>query len=404
MTVWYEQGRGYRFDFRLFHQRHTSPRGFETEQEAKDAEYELRRSLRRQAAGLEPTSRAESWSFTVAAGLYYKFIVDRQRIDDTDTVDRVQRVILRFFGVQPAKDAVDGEPYHDLCLQDVIDHPSWLLKFEDWMTARKIAGSTKNRYRSAASRLYWFAMLPQNREASGITSNPFRGILRDQERGRDVTLSAAQIRSLLQYSPQHLRLAIVIAALAPKLRLGNILALRWDTHLDRDLTAIRVQDHKTKRKTKRALVAPISDQLRVILDAARKLQPKKVPWVIHYHREQLGQVKDAVRDACKSAGIPYGRKDGATFHTIRHSAATLLAELGIADGLRKDVMGHLSFKTTHGYTHLKPIHERAPLELLSAALPLQDVLAQPRLPAPKSHRKVHRKARKPVQKWRASNA
>lgn len=396
MTVWFEERRNWRFDFRLFNERHTSPRGFDTKQEAKDAENELRRKLRRQQAGLEPVAKPPSWSFTETAGRYYKFIVTRQRLDDVDTVDRLQRVILRFFGTKP-KDrskVVQGEPYHNLRLQDVIDHPSWLLKFEDWMSKRELAGATKNRYRSAVSRLYWFAMLPQNREASGITSNPFRGILRDQERARDVTLSGDQIRSLLQYAPQHLRLAIVIAALAPKLRLGNILALRWDKHIDKHVSMIRVEDHKTKRKTKRALIAPISAQLKIILEAAKEQQPAKVPWVIQYRRKKLSQVKASLQDACESAKIPYGRKDGATFHTIRHSAATLLAELGVADGLRKDVMGHLSFKTTHGYTHLKPMHERAPLEKLSAALPLAEMMNVPRLPKPlkvKSIRKAKRK-------------
>lgn len=397
MTVWFEKGRNWRFDFWLFNQRHTSPRGFESEQEAKDAEYELRRKLRRQKAGLEPVTRAPSWSFTVTAGKYYEFVVNRKRLDDVDTVDQRQRVILRFFGMKPAKDAIDGEPYHDLTLQDPIDHPSWLLKFEDWMTTRGIAGPTKNRYRSAASRLYWFAMLPINREDSGITSNPFRGILRDDEHNRDVTLSGDQIRSILQYAPQHLRMAIVIAALAPKLRLGNILALRWDTHLDRALTMIRIVNHKTKRKTKRALVAPISSQLQVILKAARDTRPK-VPWVVHYRRSRLTTIRTALQDACRSAGIRYGRKDGATFHTIRHSAATLLAELGVADGLRKDVMGHLAVQTTHGYTHLKPIHERGPLEQLSAALPLADAMRAPRLPRPKVHRLSHRKASRKVSK------
>lgn len=395
MTVWFDKGRGgHRYDFWLFRQRHTSPRTFETDQEARDAEYELRRKLRRQRAGLEPLERPLSPTFSETAGAYYTFIADRKLVDDLETVDRVQRCILRFFGVRPshpsAKEKPGGAarrrreiertaPYHNLRLQDVIDHPSWLLDFEAWMTTHGLSGSTKNRYRSACSRLYWFAMLPERREQFGITSNPFRGILRDKERGRDVTLSPSDIAAIIQHAPDHLRLAIVIAALAPKLRLANILSLRWDRSFDRELRVISVRDHKTARRTGRPMKAPIIEQLRLILEAAKKKQRARVPWVIHFRGKPITRVETGLADACAAAGVTYGRAhDGATFHTIRHSAATILAEIGVPDGLRKDVMGHLSIQTTQKYTHLQPMHEVQPLEQLSARLPLAAALAAPR--------------------------
>jgi integrase len=386
MTVWFDKARGgWRYDFWLFNARHTYPRTFETEQEALDGEYELRRSLRRQRAGLEPSKpieRTASPTFAEAAGAYYEFCKERELVDDLETLDRMNRVVLQFFGPRPADpdDARKGAPYHDLQLQDPIDDAGWILKFEQWMTRRGIKGATKNRYRSAVSRLYWFAMLPERRQASGITMNPFRGLLRDRERKRDVVLTKDQIRAIMQYAPYHIRLAIVIAALAPKLRMTNILRLTWRTSFDAAFTTIRVAQHKTARATGRPMVAPISAQLRAILLEAKRRQPKKVPWVIHYRRKPITRFINGLSKACADAKIPYGRaKNGPTFHTIRHSAATLLAQLGVPEGLRKDVMGHLSIQTTQGYTHLNPIHERAPLEQLSTELPLEDLIAAPRL-------------------------
>jgi hypothetical protein len=61
--------------------------------------------------------------------------------------------------------------------------------------------------------------------------------------------------------------------------------------------------------------------------------------------------------------------------------ATLLAELGISDELRRVVMGHTDIRTTQGYTHLRPLHERAPLAALSDAMPLQGTVQGPRLVA-----------------------
>ena len=51
---------------------------------------------------------------------------------------------------------------------------------------------------------------------------------------------------------------MAIGALAPKLRLGNILELRWERHLDADLRFITVHDHKTPHATQKPLVAPVS--------------------------------------------------------------------------------------------------------------------------------------------------
>jgi integrase len=415
VTVWFDKGRGtarkkidgqwvtggYRFDFWLFGERHTSPRGWDTEQDALDAQAELRRALRRQRAGLEPSTRAVSPTFAETAGAYYAFAQDRGLVTNLDALDNTQFVILQFFGPRPTdpEQLRAGAPYHDLRLQDPIDDPAWILKFEDWMTRRGIAGATKNRYRSAASRLYWFAMLPERRLVSGITTNPFRGLLRDREYPRDVVMAPKDIRKIMASSPYHLRLAIVIAALAPKLRLSNILALKWKTNFDPAITTITIAQHKTRGHTRRPMVARLSGQLQRILEEAKRRQPKKVPWVIHFRGGRVNSVVKALIKACADAKVPYGRaKNAATFHTIRHSAATLLAQLGVPEGLRKDVMGHLSIQTTQDYTHMNPIHELPPLEQLSTQLALEDLVVAPRqlprAPRAQSHRKSHRSPRR----------
>jgi hypothetical protein len=47
------------------------------------------------------------------------------------------------------------------------------------------------------------------------------------------------------------RLAVAIAALAPKLRLANVLALTWKEHVDPELRYITVHRHKTAATLKR---------------------------------------------------------------------------------------------------------------------------------------------------------
>lgn len=107
---------------------------------------------------------------------------------------------------------------------------------------------------------------------------------------------------------------------------------------------------------------------------AKARQPRGVPWVVHYRGEAVRTIDTGLKAACEAAGVRYGLKDGATFHTIRHTAATQLAALGVPEGLRKDVLGHRAIATTQLYTHLQPAHLVQPLEQLSDAFPLSDLL------------------------------
>jgi integrase len=370
-TFWDPKSKGYRYDFRYLKRRHVSPRGFPTEREAKDAEAERRRTLRRQAAGLEAGGVADSPSFHEWANVYVDHLEKRGR--RVDSVEHVLRVVLRYFGRRPDRPLEPHEqgPYHDLRLIDPIVDPSHLLRFEDWMRARGISAATRNRYRSALSGLYTVAMRPQFRISTGVTANPIDGVERDVERGRTVTLTLAQLQAILAIAPRHIWLAIVIAGYAPMLRLGNILALRWGIEVADDLSFIMVERHKTSDRTGRPLVTPVTPALRAVLQAARDAQPAKVPWVVHYRRRRLKTIDTGLQAVCRDAGVTYGqRAGGATFHTIRHTAASMLAALGVSEGLRKDTMGHLAIATTQRYTHLTPLHLVAPLAQLAEALPL----------------------------------
>jgi integrase len=75
-----------------------------------------------------------------------------------------------------------------------------------------------------------------------------------------------------------------------------------------------------------AQVVPISDQLRLILKDARQ---RTDTYVVEYRHRPAKSIRGGRRSAVERAGLPFGRAvDGATFHTLRHTAASLLAELG----------------------------------------------------------------------------
>jgi len=144
------------------------------------------------------------------------------------------------------------------------------------------------------------------------------------------------------------------------------------TSFDEDRKFITIADHKTDRSTGFEMVVPISPQLREILDAAQSAS--NGAYVIQYGGRPVGSLKTALRNA-RRAHVPYGlRARGATFHTLRHLAATMLAELRVPEALRKETMGHKEIRTTQIYTHLRPVHQVEPLEQLSNATPLADLL------------------------------
>ena len=396
MGSYFEKGRGrykgpkgelgsWRFDFTLYNQRYRAPRGFRTKKLCDQAEQALRDQIMLERAGVV-TKTQPSVTFAEWAGVTYAYAKEREQLSAPEELDGNLRQILLFWGEKPPdpEQVIEGAPYHNLTLDAPIRDGAWLWKFEEWMAAKGISGSTRNHYRSACSKLYRVAMLPMFRSQTGITINPFLGLPRDRVRKRNTVLSDDQLRALLAHAPEFLKLAIRIALLAPNLRLSNIADLKW-RDMDEDLQWIRLSEHKTARSTQQALVTPIVPALREYLLAARAKQPKRIPKVV-WHREfdvTKWTIHDAFKEACKAAKIPYGmkKKDGVTFHSLRHTAVTRMAEIGIPDAQRKEAVGHSAIQTTQGYTHLAPMHKIAPLVSLakSLAATLDGTAPKPRL-------------------------
>lgn len=365
MSVYREQGRRKRFDFWYKGTRYRKG-GFRTKEQAATAERVLRDSLVDADAGIiRPTSligpRFSEW-----ADVTYTYAVDREHLDDPASLDRNLRQMLRFFGTKPQTHPKAG-PYHDLTLDAVLTDGSWITKFEAWMRDEQMAGSTKNHLRSAASKCYRVAMLPEYQAQTGITRNPFLGVARDRPRRRTAMFTKTQLRSILQRASSRLKLAIRIAVLAPELRLSNIAFLQW-TEVDH-FRWLRIAEHKTARRTMKPLVTPIVPALATYLRQAWKIRPTDCPTMLHAEGQPLREVRpiqDELHAICDALDIPYGVNAGVTFHSIRHSVQTWMAELDLPDTTRREAMGHASVQMTQWYTHLVPRHKIAPLRTLAA--------------------------------------
>lgn len=383
-TFLHPNGKTWRYDFRWKGRRYTGTTDQLTKEDADLVEAEVKKRLRQQAWGIAPVDRMRTPSFTDWASVFLRH--QQARVTRADILAKTLRMVLAFWGRKPTKDApVTGGAYHNLRLADPIIDAEWLEKFEEWMTARGISASTKNSYRSALSGMYRVAIRPAWRKKTNVSVNPCIGLERSATPSRQATITVAQLQAWIRESPQHVRLALAIAALAPKLRLASILGLRWDRHIDADLTYITNDQHKTIRTTGTPQVIPIDPQLRDILAPLRPAAKRaRQPYVITFRGEPVKSIKTALSAAAGRAGIEYG-VHAVTFHSLRHTMATILAELGVPEKQRQMVMGHLDLSTTQKYTHLRPTHEIEPIARLSAAVPVKGDVQGPLIPTVRKH-------------------
>lgn len=392
LTVWKEKDRAaWRYKFYYKGQVYQGSTGQITREDAEEFEDQRKREVRRQVHGL-PTLPEHSPHISEFAALFYEHVESKGKVRRLDRLDDLLRVVLRFWGRRPTgknpkNPPIDGEPYHDLRMVDPIRDPEWVTKFEKWMDARRvgtgkgpkrsISAQTRNHYISVMSRMYRTAMLPQFVKKTGVTENPFLKRERYAVRTKRVAVTAEQLRRWLQHAPRHAQIAIAIAALAPKLRLRNILDLRWDRSFDPDFTFITVEDHKTVGLTREPLVVPISRQLRAFLKVLARERARDQKHVVTYRGKRIKRsIRGSVRAGAEAAELLYGLlRGGVTFHSIRHTAATLLAELPyLTEAQRSATMGQ-DILTTQGYTHLRPHAQRPVLEQLGDVVRLEEILA-----------------------------
>ena len=89
----------------------------------------------------------------------------------------------------------------------------------------------------------------------------------------------------------------------------------------------------------------------------------------------LVEIKKGFKRACELAGIPHGQSTpgGLTFHDLRHTFATRLAERAVGETARMALLGQSSTKMVRRYSHATP---EAMREAVSRrAKPAGDVLA-----------------------------
>lgn len=158
----------------------------------------------------------------------------------------------------------------------------------------------------------------------------------------------------------------IIVALKTGLRVGELLALRWE---DIDLVAgqlvvRRTLWHRTEGPPKGGhnRKVPLSDEAVAVLKSHRHLKSGYVFCEEDGRRLTHSRVKDVVPSTCRRAQLA----KRLTTHGLRHSFASHLVMRGVSLMAVKELLGHESIEMTLRYSHLSPDVKRDAVRLLDA--------------------------------------
>ena len=209
------------------------------------------------------------------------------------------------------------------------------------------SGPTINRYRMAMQSLIRFAR--QKRLLPRGWVSPFADIPQHKENpGKVRFLNAEEEQKLMDAArlqswvllPLLIRLAIVTG-----LRRGALLGLRWgDVVLDDDAPHVKVE----RTKNGDAHVSPITPDLVAEFKRMRRVRAGDADLIfVGKHLDRPHDFRHGFNEACELAGL-----EGVTFHTLRHTSCSRLAQAGVDILAIAEHAGHRSLSMTRRYSHL----------------------------------------------------
>jgi site-specific recombinase XerD len=141
---------------------------------------------------------------------------------------------------------------------------------------------------------------------------------------------------------------IIIFAFNTGMRRNEIINLKWeDINLKEKYLIVRNND-TFSTKSKKDRIIPLSKSVICLLSTI-----SKVTEYLFVNRMKLrlypNYVTQCFRDLVKECGL----RKGISFHSLRHSFASMLVSKGVSLYVVKELLGHSDFATTQIYAHLE---------------------------------------------------
>ena len=227
--------------------------------------------------------------------------------------------------------------------------------------AERFTPATVNRYLALLKAIFYRAIKAEKSEG-----NPVRGIkLLKENNARTRCLSEDEERRLLACSSPSLR-PVLTLALHTGMRLGELLALRWEDvdFYTGTLTIRRAKSGEGRRVPMNAVVREtLADLRRERVQAARQSGEREILSPHVFCSPEGHQWQNFYRDwykALKHAEIRDLRP-----HDLRHTFASRLVMAGVDLLTVKELLGHKTLAMTLRYSYLSPTHQRQVVERLT---------------------------------------
>jgi integrase len=187
-----------------------------------------------------------------------------------------------------------------------------------------------------------------------------------------------ELRKVLEVAGEsEWRSLVVFGLYAGGQRLGDLAQLRW-SHVDVAAGEIRYTTSKTGRRVLVPVCAPLRDfilSLPASDDPAAPVHPRAAQMTVpHLSREfgellaQAGLRKDHGHQKRKDRTSRRREQNALSFHSLRHTATSLMKNAGVSAAIVQDIIGHESAEVSLAYTHIERGAKLAALETLPDVL------------------------------------
>ncbi len=194
-----------------------------------------------------------------------------------------------------------------------------------------------------------------------LTHNPVRSIKKPHV-GKGKTRFFDQdeiqkIKTLCAASESPHLLPIFTIALHSGMRRGEVLSLKWE-----NIDFKNKEIHLATSKNGEPRDIPMTEEVFKILSSLAIYKPIDSSHLLFPKKNDVQKpidIRPSWERVLQKAGI-----QGATFHTIRHTTCSLLAQMGLSPILIARIVGHKDSRTTDRYTHAVKSHVRQAIDQL----------------------------------------
>lgn len=240
----------------------------------------------------------------------------------------------------------------------------YILGFLDYLKTAKQTHTKKEKLLHVNTQVYYYKMLRYclNYAVSEelISANPMNKIKNEEKSHKHRTereyLTIDELRKLAQ-TPFYnglLKKAFLFSCFCG-LRHSDIIALTWgDIEMDDDGNS---RLYIIQKKTKEAISLPLSQEA---IKQLPKREDAKEDDIIFKKLITLGRTNEILPKWAEQAGI----KKHITFHTARHTHATMLLTLGVDLYTVSKLLGHTNIQTTQIYAKLVDESKKKAIDLI----------------------------------------